>query len=395
MHEHLEKLLARSDYETIDIVRGREAFNGADAATKADFVERRRLIVRRTAGAYFREGFEIQTSSTSIGVARRYRWGPRMWEFHAAHSYLCFGDLAPYKQYFLHLETGGGLQRPFSISEEVPHSEGMIRFVVLDDPERDACRLRDALAKEDRPPLLWVMPAQVAAALRRGRTLFETLGDACAYHATGETCPDSVKAYFKERGLDLRDTMRIWNGGATFYTCLRGGLHWDEFSAGVEIRGGDLYSSDYWNLAQYHWDYPTGDRLSIEGAGVCPCGLPMQRNTWEPRTMSVELPDGRIGGYANLVAAFLGAARAEESTLLGLSFGFGPNRLAIFYEFLDPAWVVPAGTADRFASLARLPATMRVRLSRSLIYGVFKPRRLFRAQDDELDALIVDPSVRG
>lgn len=389
MHADIERLMIRSDYATADLIRGREAWCSLDADGRAEFAERRRLIVRRTAGAYYRAGQEIQTSGSTAGMARRYRWGPRMWDFHAYHRHLCFGDLGQTVQYYLHLETGGAQRQPFHVSEEKEHSEGRIRFVVLDDPERDAERLRDALIAEARRPLVWIMPQQAETAIRRDRKVFEVLGEAHpVFHSTGEPCPEATKDYFRDRGLKLRDTMRVWNGGVAFYTCPHGGVHWDDFAAGREIRDGDLHASDYWNLAQYFWDYPTGDRLAIEEVGPCACGLPAQRNTWESRTLSVELPDGRIFRYEDLRATFIAAARANEDTLVGVNFGVGPNQLAVFYEFLNPDWVVPPGTAERLTAVARLPASMRVRVVRDQIYGTFKPRRLFKDDDETIDRIV-------
>jgi hypothetical protein len=161
------------------------------------------------------------------------------------------------------------------------------------------------------------------------------------FHCTGEICSNYVKRSIESKGKTVLDTMRIWNGGASFYTCKYGGLHWNTMVSRLQIKDGSLFASDLWNCAQLFWEVETSDNLVINDIGICKCGLIKQENDWQERDQIVQLPNGSFFDYQALrrmfvetVCAYLNCTDYEVlDHLLGINFGISDSHICVFYEF--------------------------------------------------------------
>lgn len=373
-----------------DLLAGSRAYWSATPARRADFAAARLGTVERLAGAYTANCREIRTSGSSSGVARGYRWGPAFDAHHRRDHDQRFVGIDYDTMTLVRVgEYRPGRPKPppsIDLDATEVNGWGRLRVARLPDPARDAAAFLDMLGRDTaKTPLLWIHPQQALASLRRGDGLFETLGESVACCATGEACPAELRAALAPLGVDLRDAMKVWNGGCGFFTCDRGGLHWDDFAATTSAEGGRLAATDLWNLAQRFVDHRTGDEVAITQLGECPCGRPAQANEWAAKTLSLDRPGGRPLIYHDLLGLFLSVAGLREEDVVGVCFAVGETRMVAFHELLDEGRAVEQGAMAAFADAAGLG--LAASASRGIPYGPWKPRRLFRCPDAELEGL--------
>ena len=388
----LAKLERAASHSHGELQAACRAYWAAPEARRESFRAARLATVERLVGAYTEGSRDIRTSGSTSGVTKIYRWGPNFDAHHRLDHDQRFEGIDYDTMFMVRIgeHRAGRPRMPPSLAACQVHAWGRLQITRLPDPARDAAGYVDMLrADTRRTPLLWFYPQQLLASERRGDGLLAALGDAVAWHCTGEVCPPELKAMAKAAGADLRDSMRVWNGGCGFFACAYGGTHWDDFASITRVDAdGRLRATDLWNLAQRHVDHPTGDEVAITPLGVCRCGLPASDNAWAPRVLSLDRPGGRPLIYHDLLGVFMALAGLEEKDVVGVCFGVGETKMVVFYALLDPDRRVADGVAQALAEAIEVDLSATTALG--IPYGVFKARRLFRATDAELDALAAD-----
>lgn len=384
-----------------DFVRGYEEWKAASPAARERFHEARTAYMLRFAGAYFDGAREMGTSGSSVGIAKKYRWGPCLREAHAFHDHLCFGDLGRPVMLAVFFTLDEGVYRVLPAQLE---RGGEQQIATVHPAAENAVRLREVAAglAGGRPIVVRVLPSQADVVRVGGYGFFEAwVGWPHIIHLTGEAASDGLVSHLRGLGLSVRDTMKVWNGGAGFYTCPHGGLHWDDFTARYDWSASpELVTTDLFNLAQPFHRVPTGDRVTVSDAGPCPCGLRRQANVWEDKPCVLRLGGRDYDWYAvrrDFIRAYAresGIGRVDDAwaSLLALSVGVSPSAAFVFYAAARPL--------DRAAVIAvqeSLSATWRMKVAMvgGLRHGHFKSLRVFRMRDEEAERLLGEAEDRG
>lgn len=350
----------------------------------------------RFGGVFFDQGTTLSTSGSSLGLAKKYRWGPNFAEAHNFHEHLCFGDLSYDLSFNVFVDTR--LEHAFNIA---PAEMGWIgkHYTCYTTPSAaNAGKIHDFIARHSSAAhvVVKLLPSQAEILIRRGSDFLSRLfHERYCFHVTGEVCGDVVKRYFRDSGVPLRDTMKVWNSGAGFYTCPHGSLHWDDMTAVHEVTpAGELVATDLFNLSQPFHRIPTGDRLRIvTGPDRCPCGLHPQTNVWEERACTVNV-GGKLYDWYRVHGAFLKAYMdatgvagfdAARDEVLGLSFGMSETLAAVHYETLRD---IDQGAAAVIESSLSKTWGVPVMLIRGLKSNNFKTKRMFVLSKNELESLL-------
>lgn len=140
---------------------------------------------------------------------------------------------------------------------------------------------------------------------------------------TGEALPQEMRERLRYKGIDVRDEMRCWDGGATFYTCRYGKKHWVDYLAKTWIEEGKLYSSDFYNACQPHIDYCNGDILTRSYGETCQCGQIVTETEFVNRAASTifRSPLGNSLTYELIYALFLKVTKITPEQLHFLAIG--------------------------------------------------------------------------
>jgi hypothetical protein len=141
---------------------------------------------------------------------------------------------------------------------------------------------------------------------------------------TGEAMPPGTLLELRGRGIDARDSMRAWDGGATFFTCRYGNRHWCDFLSTVDLDvDGTLRNSDLYNLTQPHVNYANGDVVESKELGRCQCGLESVSIEFASRqdTIYFGTPSGHRCNYDGLSSLLDRAARQHGVTIEIACFG--------------------------------------------------------------------------
>jgi hypothetical protein len=370
MPDIIGRLMTAKSFTTKELQDAYVEWGLCTAEVKLEFAKQRECLVKNCAGLFYDDSRRMKTSGSSNGVVNEYRWGPCMHEFFLFHYRLCFGHIN--HDGLAYLNLNGSEWRLKSIV----YGDTKLLIIsgahgVSDD------KVLETIHNEFRSPIIWMMPTQLEIMIKRESTMLDKLIDKYqCFHCTGEICSSFVKEYMKSKNVLLLDTMRIWNGGATFYTCCYGGLHWNDMASIVQIKDGHLFTSDLWNLAQPFWDVDTGDNLEIHDDGECLCGLRRQRNEWKERVYTYKTPKGYVS-YDQLRNVFYKSVSPEviHKNIIIMNFGIGEKYLHVFCEFKHP---VKLQLSDCLSEETGL----KVKLHEGLQYGVFKNKRMFYIKDE-------------
>jgi hypothetical protein len=309
---------------------------------KKEYHDARTKHVLSFGGVFFDQGTTLQTSGTSTGLCKKYIWGPNFEDAHKFHDYLCLGDI----DYDIIIELFLTFTRDFCVITEGRRRHHSNCHVVLGSPCFDTfAKIQDFVkAKTSKPKVVVrVLPTQANIVLANNNEFFSYFDpNKFVFHATGETCQQHVKEHFANLQLTLRDTMKVWNGGASFFTCSRGNIHWDDFTCRYhEDSENDLVCTDLFNLSQVFYKIPTGDKVIRSVIGICDCGLSIYKNDWQDRFSMIRLKgvDYNWNELRNDVIRGLSTVSGTPiddwwNILLGLSLGVAPNTITIFYETL-------------------------------------------------------------
>jgi hypothetical protein len=262
------------------------------------------LRVRRAVG--LRDSHPMWTSGAQTGVSKPFSWGPGFMVFHEFFSRLATAttctaqDMAAAKNVTLLVgtvtcrsdEPSGALQvmygdpcsQVFFTNElnvgnrsAMEHIFGQL-LEQLDNGMLTLCPALLGVMLED--PGCWLLCFLVDLLKSRGIRLGSTF----------QALPGTVLSKLTNLGLDVRDHMRCWDGGATFFTCSQGRVHWVDMLAPVWTNSrGELISSDAWNASHEFSSYSNGDLCQFGNYELCSCGLVRRtgekpvKNTIDPR----------------------------------------------------------------------------------------------------------------
>lgn len=326
-------VLARQVYPTEAALRyGFRWWLDAGEAARERFRQTRLNLVR-AASPLACEAMEIK-SSGSTGKRKLYKWGPNFEPVDRFfHSLVLDGDrVGRTAHLFVQRLTGTG--EPNRVIRTEPMESYTVQKHVLVEINGvgPVAGLKDQLAG-------WNVytNASVFALLDRWADVTAALDPDGMVVFTGEALPPETEAKLRGKGFDVRDEMRCWDGGATFYTCRHGNRHWVDLLATTWTDGEKLYSSDLFNLAQPFLDYHNGDHVVRRHGGVCRCGQVVCVNEFRNRAAQTvfNTPTGFVATYDLLTNIFLRAAGLPADDLAVFCVGKHPvdvdSRLDLHY----------------------------------------------------------------
>jgi len=386
----LSDLKNSAHFSVSDLQKCHEEWNSSTADEKLDFLHHRELLVKQYAGVYYDESKEMKTSGSTTGMVKKYRWGPCYDDFFLFHYRLCFGHTNHDGIVYINLYK----EPECRVYPIMPYGDTKLRMISTGDSTiLNTEKIIKTINEDFKNPIIWLMPTQLEIMINREDRILKALLDSYdVFHCTGEICADSVKGFMFSKNKLLLDTMRVWNGGASFYTCKYGGLHWNDMSSVVEIKNGKLFSSDLWNCGQLFWGVDTGDDLQIHDAGMCNCGIRKSRNEWCDRVQIINLPTGMSANYQSLRRVFVETAAeclgcsCEDvvSNLMGVNFAVGENHIEVLYEFKQKTLIAPAAN-NKLSDFTG----MRSNFVQGLLYGRFKNRRVSYLEKQNHDSLLL------
>jgi len=389
MNQILEKIISEK-FMTLDLYqKGYEAWKSCTDTEKNDFYQAKTDNLLTFGGVFLDQGVLLKTSGTSTGLIKKYYWGPNFGQAFNFHDHLCFGDVKTN----LIIEIYFTFTRQiFSIDEGKKRSH-YDSFVVYCNPSHENFIKIEQFVKEksnNKQVLARILPTQCNISIMRNDIFFENFDPKkYIFQSTGETCCEKVKAYFKNLGLQLRDTMRVWNAGASFYTCKYGNLHWDDFTCQYhrdEMNPKKIICTDLFNLSQIFHRIPTGDEVQINKNGKCACGIEIHENKWQDRFTMINL-NGISYNWNELRNEFLRALTTvtEKSNdewwddLLGLSVGVSPNSINIFYETKS---AIDNETLNKIKNYLMKKWKKIIKIESGLQHNRFKTKRVFIMEKD-------------
>jgi hypothetical protein len=388
MNAILEKIISEK-LMTLELYqKGYEVWKSCTESEKYDFYQAKVDSLLAFGGVFLDQGTLLKTSGSSTGLVKKYYWGPNFDQAFMFHDHLCFGDV----------DTNLILEIYFTFTKEVfSIDKGKERnkyqsFVVYCNPSNINYQKIEQFAKsklEKKQVLIRILPTQCNISILRNDSFFENFNPKkYVFQSTGETCSQEVKYYFKNLGLQLRDTMKVWNAGASFYTCKFGSLHWDDFTCQYHHSNNSkkLVCTDLFNLSQVFHLMPTGDKVQINKIGTCECGLEIQENKWEDKFSIIQL-NGLTYNWNELRNEFLRALTTVTNKnndewwdeLLGLSVGVSPNSINIFYQTKSQ---IDNQTLNLVKNFLMKKWGKFVNIESGLHHNKFKTKRVFLMEKD-------------
>lgn len=283
--------------------------------------------IDRTDAVYSKLGdVRVLKTSGTTGRKKQYLWGPHFIDVNRFYFGLCREGDRLHKAVRLSVgefrDNGG--ESSFLVKDLPADFIGYSKIVVVNVKSRGPVKgLKEALAGYNVSlfPTAWAMLDQAAE-------LTHALDPEAILHFTGEAMPAGMLQALRKRGLDARDSMRCWDGGATFFTCKHGNRHWCEFLSTVEFDPDDtLVTSDLFNLTQPHLGYRNGDVVKSTPQGTCACGLETVGLDFKSRqdTIYFGTPDGFRCNYEGLLFLLDRAAKEVGVKVEIACFGCDPG----------------------------------------------------------------------
>lgn len=314
----LPAIATKSELTLAELIAGNDWYLAAtDSARLAYRDSRLRVIKEGTADLV------TLRSSGSTGRRKLYKWGPCFdivdaFFYHLVKDGL---DALPVCQVIVSNFKLDGSANTFALKSFGDPQVSEIAFVELGG-RGPIPGLARALADKH----LQFSPVSCSF-LSQYSPLFQELSP-CALLLTGEQLAPTLAEHLRSLGFDVRDFMRCWDGGATFYTCRFGGKHWVPFLADLSLNDGNcLIATDLYNAAQPHCDYWNGDILERnEAVNMCRCGQLAYDVVFRNRTDTAyfELSSGRILTYEYLLGCLRYCLRLEDvddTKLIAACFG--------------------------------------------------------------------------
>lgn len=387
MKPNLEKISNESLISINDYIDGYLEWKEASNTEKEDFYCNRIKHVLKFGGVFFDSGTKLTTSGSSLGLSKKYIWGPNFQEAKLFHDYLCFGDLDCDLRIALFFNFN---KKTYNISKSIFIGKNQEYTCYLSPEKENLFNLTKFIKSNTikKNVIIKIIPTQTEILFRKEIDFFIPMfNNGYIFHSTGEICNDYIKTKFPK--LELRDTMKIWNGGASFYTCKFGNLHWEDFTSKIKIENAELISTDLFNLSQIFYNNPTGDMVSIATNSICACGLPSQSNSWGVKACVFNI-NNNYYDWLNLKKDFIqilnnisGINDIDKSweIILGLNFGISDNLIVSFYETTIKLSEITINSIEK-----KLSSKWGVRavLRSGLKHNHFKSHRIFKINEDEL-----------
>jgi hypothetical protein len=208
----------------------------------------------------------------------------------------------------------------------------------------------------------------------------------CLLLSTAESLTDYVRASSQRWGFGVRDWMRCWDGGATFWTCPYGKRHWLDFVAATRFEQERLIATDYYNLAQLFVDYHNGDYINSSSGSNCRCGAISADIDFKNRQDMPYFigPSDVPLTYRSLIfqvaRACILVGTSHETLFTFLCFGVGVAGLALEVDYIlnranDPLW-----PRARRAIMARLKKMgfLSIEFKQTYVTAERKVKRLYK-----------------
>lgn len=148
----------------------------------------------------------------------------------------------------------------------------------------------------------------------------------CVLHCTYEVLRQDHVDVFNECGFhDVREHMRNWRGGSTFYTCRYSNKHMVDFASDMHSTD-PMICSDLWNSSQRHIYFDSGDRINhSRSTHRCECGYEIDNIVFEPVARTIEVA-GCIVRY-DLVSSLIEKEYGSECVV---RIGYDNSRIELY-----------------------------------------------------------------
>ncbi len=291
----------------------------ADKTWRNRFVHTRLKIIKRYGG--MPGEYQEQRTSGTTGLRKYYRWGPNFKEVDRFFYSLIRRGGKPW--HTAHIMTPiirdwGGENKITSVNSSARYDIQRHIFLEINGIGRIS-GLSEALRNHHV-----FLSASAFSLINKYTSFIEDFDPDGLIIFTGETLPDVTREELLDRGFDVRDQMRCWDGGATFITCPFGNRHWIDFlsttTTDVENR---LICDDLFNIAQPHLNYKNGDIVIREFGKQCPCGEVCCINTFANRcaNTAIHTQSGKVLAYETVYDAFWKNSDLNRDQILALCFG--------------------------------------------------------------------------
>lgn len=260
----------RDAFENLDfrsIVHLYEKFNEMSSENKRDFTEHRKLCLKNSKHV---EDYQIVKTTGTTGTPKQYKWGPNFSEHHRFYQWLFYPKEHFYTK-FVYLPNKECEISTYNKSHRIVIGKGKFKEKI-----KNCCIVSN-------PEIIFL--------IENKRPFLKELFDlgSCAFCLTGSPLTKKHSDFFDSIGMEYRDYMRSWDGGATFFTCEHGNKHWVDFSSEIKLNDNKLMSTDLWNESQPHIDYWNGDVVKWQRKNNCQCGLPIDEIEFENRNIFIEV----------------------------------------------------------------------------------------------------------
>jgi hypothetical protein len=371
--------VATQVFPTVATLRaGYEWYKSASPEDRERFRQARLSLVKRYGP--LRANYQNQYTSGSTGKRKHYLWGPNFKEVDRFfYSLVRDGDrLGKTCELMAYRIRDNGGENLISLVEPSKGRYDIDKYVFIDvNGIGRVPKLRDELSGHN----LFISPS-VFMILERAISLTEDMDPSGMVIFTGESLPPATRSYLLDKGFDVRDEMRCWDGGATFFTCRYGNRHWVDYLAGTTTdEENRLVCDDYFNLVQPHVGYRNGDVVLRRFGEMCVCGELCCENEFASRTSALcfNTPTGVTATYEALFDLFCQGAGVVKDDVAAVCFGRHPGdaRLRIHYMIHDQDESRCVEVEEGVSGLFFKSLGLRTDFVRDIQPGTYKLRKMF------------------
>lgn len=285
-------------------------------------------------------GMQILHSSGSSGKIKIYKYGPHAYQV-GNFYYEVFSSGSNCEEHKCLKMVGkdlclDGVDQTFVMGRsQCPFHEGRKTVYVRQDMVANKNLMRQAILGGLSKVGVHVTPISLQILRRNGfvpQDLFDP--SEVTFYCTGEALENETKKICE--GFEIRDHMRCWDGGATFYTCEYGHTHWldmvFEMHHDSENR---LITTDSLNKAQRFHEYWNGDIVRTEREEMCPCGMPIDRIDFlDKPILYFTIGNGRYfyDYMIHEIKRIMNEHDLPNEVLESVSFGMHRERIVVFYS---------------------------------------------------------------
>lgn len=291
----------------------------SDTSWRNRFIQSRLEVIRKYAGMPGKH--QQQYTSGTTGLRKHYQWGPNFIEV---------------DKFFYSLVRRGGKPWPtaYILASTIRNWNGKNKIINIEDSTRHDIQRHIFLEINGKGTIEGLTDALRGHHVFLSASSFSLINEYASISDnfdpnglvifTGEVLPDNIKENLLNRGFDVRDQMRCWDGGATFVTCPFGNRHWIDFLSPTSTDvNNKLIANDLFNLAQPHINYQNGDAVIREFGNICLCGEICCKNNFANRcaNTTIHTQSGKILAYETLYDAFWINSGLDRNQILAICFG--------------------------------------------------------------------------